>query len=80
MHVHGGPFTIVASDGNPVPEEAHIEKDTVNIGPGERNDVVWTAREAGRWLLHCQIPHHTTNDNIEQQGGGGLKLIIEVSA
>jgi len=80
MHMHGGPFTIVATDGNPVPEGARIEKDTVNVGPGERYDVVWTAREAGRWLLHCHIPHHTTNDNVEEQGGGGLMLIIEVSA
>jgi manganese oxidase len=79
MHVHGGPFTIVATDGNPVPEEAQIEKDTVNVGPGERYDVVWTAREPGRWLLHCHIPHHTTNNNVEEQGAGGLTLLIEVS-
>lgn len=79
MHVHGGPFTIVATDGNPVPEDARIDKDTVNVGPGERYDVVWTAREPGKWLLHCHIPHHTTNKNVEEQGGGGLMLIIEVS-
>jgi len=55
MHIHGGPFTIVAADGNPVPATARIEKDTVNVGPGERYDIVWTAREPGRWLLHCHI-------------------------
>ncbi len=37
------------------------------------------AREPGRWLLHCHINHHTTNDNTEDQGGGGLMLVIEVS-
>jgi FtsP/CotA-like multicopper oxidase with cupredoxin domain len=79
MHTHGGPFEIVATDGNPVPEGAKIVKDTVNVGPGERYDVIWTAREPGRWLLHCHIPHHTTNNNVEEQGGGGLTLIIEVS-
>jgi FtsP/CotA-like multicopper oxidase with cupredoxin domain len=79
MHVHGGPFEIVATDGEPVPEGAVFEKDTVNVGPGERYDVVWTAREPGRWLLHCHIPHHTTNDNVEEQGAGGLTLIIEVT-
>ena len=26
MHVHGGPFTIVATDGNPVPPAAQIQK------------------------------------------------------
>jgi manganese oxidase len=78
MHVHGGPFTIVATDGNPVPETAQILKDTVNVGPGERYDVLWTAREPGRWLIHCHIPHHTTNNNTEEQGGGGLTMIINV--
>jgi FtsP/CotA-like multicopper oxidase with cupredoxin domain len=79
MHVHGGPFTIVATDGNPVPKAAQIQKDTVDVGPGERYDVVWKAREPGRWLLHCHIPHHTTNDNVEEQGGGGLTMIISVT-
>jgi len=79
MHVHGGPFKIVATDGSPVPEAAQIEKDTVNVGPGERYDVIWTAREPGKWLIHCHIPHHTTNDNVEVQGSGGLTMLIQVT-
>jgi FtsP/CotA-like multicopper oxidase with cupredoxin domain len=79
MHIHGGPFEIVATDGNPVPAGARLLKDTVDVGPGERYDVIWTARKPGKWLLHCHIPHHTTNDNVEEQGGGGLTTIIEVS-
>jgi FtsP/CotA-like multicopper oxidase with cupredoxin domain len=78
MHIHGGPFTIVETDGVPVPTTAQIEKDTVNVGPGERYDVIWEARRPGRWLLHCHIPHHTTNDNVEEQGAGGLTAIINV--
>ena len=78
MHVHGGPFTIVATDGNVVPETAQIEQDTVNVGPGQRFDVIWTAREPGRWLIHCHIPHHTTNNNVEEEGGGGLMMLINV--
>ncbi len=79
MHVHGGPFTIVATDGNPVPQTAQIEKDTVNVGPGERYDVIWTARNPGKWLVHCHIPHHTTNNNVEEHGGGGLMMLINVT-
>jgi FtsP/CotA-like multicopper oxidase with cupredoxin domain len=78
MHIHGGPFTIVETDGYPVPTDARWIKDTVNVGPGERYDVIWEAREPGKWLLHCHINHHTTNDNREQEGGGGLMMIIEV--
>ncbi|MBA2382793.1 MAG: copper oxidase [Chloroflexi bacterium] len=79
MHIHGGPFTIVATDGVRLPESARYEKDTVNVGPGERYDVIWPAREPGKWLLHCHINHHTTNDNVEEQGGGGLMLILDVT-
>jgi FtsP/CotA-like multicopper oxidase with cupredoxin domain len=79
MHIHGGPFEIVQTDGEPVPEAARLEKDTVNVAPGERYDVIWEAREPGRWLLHCHILHHTTNDNIEVEGGGGLTMVINVA-
>lgn len=79
MHIHGGPFKIIETDGNPVPATAQIEKDTVNVGPGERYDVIWTARGKGKWLLHCHIPHHTTNDNVEVKGAGGLTMIINAT-
>jgi FtsP/CotA-like multicopper oxidase with cupredoxin domain len=79
MHIHGGPFRIVEADGYPVPEAAQLLKDTVNVGPGERYDVIWEARQPGKWLLHCHINHHTTNNNREEHGGGGLMLIIDVS-
>ena len=80
MHIHGGPFTVVQIDGNIVPEAARQDLDTVNIGPGQRYDVIWEARRPGRWLLHCHIPHHTTNDNIEIDGAGGLTMILDVAA
>lgn len=67
MHIHGGPFEIIETDGNPVPASARILKDTVDVGPGERWDVVWTARRPGKWLLHCHIPHHTTNNNVQRR-------------
>jgi FtsP/CotA-like multicopper oxidase with cupredoxin domain len=79
MHIHGGPFTVMATDGIALPAGARYQ-DTVNVGPGERYDVIWTAREPGKWLLHCHINHHTTNDNVEEQGAGGLTLILNVTA
>lgn len=79
MHIHGGSFRIVATDGNPVPKAAQLSKDTVLVGPGERYDVIWTARERGTWLIHCHILHHTTNDGREVDGGGGLTTAVEVT-
>ncbi|MDQ2680098.1 MAG: copper oxidase [Candidatus Eremiobacteraeota bacterium] len=78
MHVHGGPFQVVAQDGNTLPPSQRYWKDTVLVSPGERYDVIWPARERGKWLLHCHINHHVTNDGVEERGGGGLMEIIEV--
>jgi FtsP/CotA-like multicopper oxidase with cupredoxin domain len=79
MHIHGGPFRVVETDGNPVEPAGQWIKDTINVAPGERYDVLWEAREPGKWLLHCHISHHTTNNNVETEGGGGLMLILEVA-
>ncbi len=79
MHIQGGPFAIVATDGNPVPAGGRLQKDTVLVAPGERYDVVWTARKRGKWLLHCHINHHITNDGQEVAGGGGLTMVIDVA-
>lgn len=79
MHVHGGPYTVVAIDGETLAPENRYEADSVSVAPGQRVDVVWTARKPGKWLVHCHIPHHTTNNNVEVAGAGGLTTYIEVS-
>ena len=80
MHIHGGPFTAVARDGAPLAAGARFEADTLNVGPGQRYDVIWKARSKGIWLIHCHIPHHITNDNVEVKGGGGLTMAINVKS
>ena len=76
MHLHGVPFTIVATDGHPAPEAAQWVKDTVSVAPGERYDVEFVPTRSGQWMIHCHIPHHTTNDGVEP---GGLMLIVNVT-
>jgi FtsP/CotA-like multicopper oxidase with cupredoxin domain len=80
MHIHGGPFQVVAVDGNTLQPSARYQADTVNVGPGQRYDVIWLARQPGKWLIHCHIGHHTTNNNVETQGGGGLMVVIDVAS
>jgi FtsP/CotA-like multicopper oxidase with cupredoxin domain len=79
LHVHGGPFTVVARDAETLAPDARFQADTVNVGPGQRYDVIWKARRPGKWLVHCHIAHHTTNNNTEKDGGGGLMMVLEVS-
>lgn len=76
MHLHGVPFKIVAIDGFPIPPDMQITRDTVSVAPGERYDIEFVATEPGKWMLHCHILHHTTNNNVEP---GGLMMIIEVT-
>ena len=78
MHVHGGPFEVIAIDGETLAPTTRYLADTVNVAPGQRFDVIWTARRPGKWLVHCHIPHHTTNNNVETKGGGGLVMILDV--
>ncbi len=78
IHIHGGPFEVVARDGQTLPPAARFRADTLNIGPGQRYDVIWKALKPGKWLIHCHIGHHTTNNNVETSGGGGLMMIVEV--
>ncbi len=61
IHLHGHTFTIVATDGNPVPPGGRLRKDTVTIGPGERYDVEVNATNPGVWMLHCHMPNHGDN-------------------
>jgi FtsP/CotA-like multicopper oxidase with cupredoxin domain len=79
MHIHGGPFEVVAVDGVTLQPSARYHADTVDVGPGQRYDVIWTAREPGKWLIHCHIGHHTENDSVSVEGGGGLTMIIDVA-
>jgi FtsP/CotA-like multicopper oxidase with cupredoxin domain len=78
MHIHGGPFVVVARDGETLAPSDRFKADTVNVGPGQRYDVIWTALKPGKWMIHCHISHHTTNNNTEQEGGGGLMMHIDV--
>lgn len=80
MHIHGGPFVVVARDGETLAPSARFKADTINVGPGQRYDVIWTALKPGKWMIHCHISHHTTNNNTEQNGGGGLMMHIEVAS
>lgn len=76
MHLHGFPFKVVATDGNDVPEAAQILKDVISVAPGERYDVEFIPDRPGKWMLHCHISHHTTNDHHDP---GGLMTVINVT-
>jgi FtsP/CotA-like multicopper oxidase with cupredoxin domain len=70
MHLHGTAFTVIAKDGHPL--SSPYKADVVNVAPGERYDVVFTEPK-GKWVLHCHIGHHLTNDG---ESPGGLLMVV----
>lgn len=77
MHLHGHTFTIVATDGNPVPPSARWRRDTVLIGPGERYDVEVVTYNPGVWMFHCHMPNHGDNGMMTLMQYEGFKPVGE---
>jgi FtsP/CotA-like multicopper oxidase with cupredoxin domain len=71
MHTHSHKFIVVARDGAYVDEPQKI--DTVQIGPGQRVDIILVADNPGIWPFHCHRLNHVTNEHIYP--GGMLTFI-----
>lgn len=56
MHMHQPHGLIVARDGKTL--ESPYFADTINVAPGERWTVVYTAQDKGVWAWHCHILNH----------------------
>jgi len=58
MHTHGHYQRVIARDSQPV-TWPDVE-DTINLGPGQRADVILVAnQQPGSWLVHCHVLDHT---------------------
>lgn len=74
IHMHGHDMKIVFKDGFPLPNP--ISADTIAIAPGERYDVIFTADNPGRWMLHDHVDSHTMNGDRPM---GGIMTVLEYS-
>lgn len=73
MHLHQPVGWVIAKDG--VPLEHPLPGDTINVAPGERYSVLYTAVDPGVWAWHCHILTHAEGP----QGMFGMvtALIVE---
>jgi manganese oxidase len=74
MHLHGGDFTVIAKDGEPIRPELQQTMNTLSLDAGEIYDVVFRADNPGTWVFHCHELHHVENDGVEP---GGLIQVIQ---
>jgi FtsP/CotA-like multicopper oxidase with cupredoxin domain len=56
MHLHGYKFMVINEDGRKLDTPYSI--DTLNVGPGQRFDVLVQADYPGVWAFHCHILSH----------------------
>jgi FtsP/CotA-like multicopper oxidase with cupredoxin domain len=56
MHMHQPGGLVVAKDGMVL--DSPFWSDTLNVAPGERWTVVYTAKDKGVWAWHCHILNH----------------------
>ena len=75
LHLHGTAFRVVARDGQAVARAAQERRDTLTLESGERADIAFTLPK-GKWIFHCHIGHHLTNDG---DGPGGLITLVNAT-
>lgn len=77
MHLHGNFFNIVAEDGHILTQP--VEKDTVQVAPGETYDLVFKAMAApgSIYPFHCHILSHLMNPGQSGTEMGGLISLVE---
>lgn len=74
IHIHGHQFAVSACDGNIIPAQSRLIKNTINVASGETYDIEFTADNPGNWPFHCHIPHHMSNNM--QLTLGGMTTVI----
>jgi len=80
MHLHGHYFNIVAEDGHLLPQP--IQKDTLQVAPGESYDLTFTAWAApgSVYPFHCHILSHLMNPGQSSGEMGGLIVLVKYTA
>jgi FtsP/CotA-like multicopper oxidase with cupredoxin domain len=74
MHLHGTDFSVVAKDGHELAQP--FKADVIQVGSGERYDIAFSPTRPGKWVFHCHIGHHLTNDGEDP---GGLLMVVDVT-
>ena len=76
MHLHGHTMTVVAEDGHMLTQP--IQKDTIQVAPGESYDVTFQAWAApgSVYPFHCHILSHLMNPDQKGEEMGGLIIAV----
>lgn len=73
MHLHGHHFQVIAENGVPLP--IPVDKDTVNLDPGETKDILVTFDQSGHFPFHSHKIVDNTNNGVYP---GGLHTMTHI--
>jgi manganese oxidase len=73
FHLHGHTFATSSAECDRCPRTWEY-RDVVNISTAQRVDIVFKANNPGRWMFHCHVPPHVTNNGAYP---GGMMTIVE---
>jgi manganese oxidase len=79
IHIHGHQFEVSAADGNTIPTQNRMKRNTIHVASGETWDIEFLANNPGIWPFHCHIPHHMTNNMTKLTGGMFTSIIYSTS-
>jgi FtsP/CotA-like multicopper oxidase with cupredoxin domain len=74
MHSHGFHFLVLGSDGRKL--DSPYYKDTIDVAPGERYELLFKLNQVGRYMFHDHIEQNTTNNG---ESPGGMMTMISVN-
>jgi FtsP/CotA-like multicopper oxidase with cupredoxin domain len=74
IHSHGFHFTVIGSDGRKL--ASPYDKDTIDVSPGERYELLFHLNQPGRYMFHDHIEQNTTNNGAYP---GGMMTMINVN-
>ncbi|SDY24538.1 multicopper oxidase family protein [Thermoactinomyces sp. DSM 45892] len=75
IHLHGHQFRVRAADGNTIPKQNRLKRNTILVAPGETYDIEFKTNNPGIWPFHCHIPHHMSN-NLTKPAGGMFTTVV----
>lgn len=82
IYVQGHRFTIVGTEGGPIPPSARRRGATISLPPGTTRDIEFTARHAGNWAVFCHRLHHVVSPRLPTLSGfrrpGGMFTLLRV--
>jgi FtsP/CotA-like multicopper oxidase with cupredoxin domain len=61
IHLHGASFTVVATDGGPIPKSAQWNENSLFVPTGTTRTMEFIAETPGDWVMHCHMLHHAMN-------------------